>query len=114
VQFNNFQQQQQQQHLKNYLAFPHLQNYNQIYYPPPMQIMTNNINNTNQEIPKFPQYQIQGQIQGQVPGHIQGQLQGLGQIHNQFENTNLNLSLSSNEYNIMEKNNSLIGNEIGN
>ena len=91
-----------------------MQNYNQIYYPPPMQIMTNNINNTNQEIPKFPQYQIQGQIQGQVPGHIQGQLQGLGQIHNQFENTNLNLSLSSNEYNIMEKNNSLIGNEIGN
>jgi hypothetical protein len=122
VQFNNFQHpQHQQQHLKNYLAFPHMQNYNQMYYPP-MQMMTNNINNSNQEIPKFPQYQIQGQMPGQGLGQIQGQIpgQGLGQIpgqvHGQFDNTNLNLNLSlnSNEYKMMEKNNSLIVNEKGN
>ena len=62
MQINNNNFQQQQQHLKNYLAFPHLQNYNQnnqIYqYPPPPHLVQQGINYNNVE-----NSQIQGQAE---------------------------------------------------
>ena len=61
MQINNNNYHQQQQHLKNYLAFPHLQNYNQMYqYPPPPHLVQGN-NFINLENP-----QVQGQAENTI------------------------------------------------